>query len=213
MPFRVLTARLAILSLGLIVAGACIRTTPPAKASGRIVVLGDSLAVSPSEGAGFPRLLEDRLEALGLQWSVVNAGVRGDTTAGGLRRIDTLLATNRPDILILALGANDGLRGLDVNEISRNLTEMIARATNQRAKVLLCGMQLPPINMLPYGRNFRNAFEDVAESENVAFVPFLLEGVAMDANMNGADGIHPNADGAKKIADTIWPELWGLLTD
>jgi acyl-CoA thioesterase I len=186
--------------------------TRPPRQSGRIVVLGDSLAVSPSDRDNFPAVLESLMRARGLAWSVVNAGVRGDTTAGGIRRIDNLLASNRPDILILALGANDGLRGLDVGDMSRNLSEIILRAQAAQAQVLLCGMQLPPLNVLPYGRRYRAAFADIADEQGVAFVPFLLDGVALDANMNGADGIHPNADGARRIAETIWPYLEPLLS-
>ena len=183
----------------------------PPRQSGRIVVLGDSLSVSPTDRDNFPAVLENRMRARGLGWSVINAGVRGDTTAGGLRRIDTLLASNRPDILIIALGANDGLRGLDVDGMSRNLDEMIGRAQTSGAAVLLCGMQLPPINLLPYGRRFRNAFDRIASEHDVAFVPFLLDGVALDGRMNGTDGIHPNTEGAQKIADTLWPYLDRLV--
>lgn len=142
---------------------------------------------------------------------MVNAGVRGDTTAGGLRRIDGLLAANRPDILILALGANDGMRKLDVSQMSGNLSEMIARARAGGASVLLCGMELPPLNIFSYGKQFRNAFWEVAERHDVPFVPFLLEGVAMNASMNSADGIHPNADGARRIAETIWPYVEQMI--
>jgi acyl-CoA thioesterase I len=183
----------------------------PFRPSGRIVVLGDSLAVSPSASEGFPKVLEDRLRAQGLAWSVVNAGVRGDTTAGGLRRIDGLLASNRPDILVLALGANDGLRRTDVGQMKNNLREIIARARAAGSDVLLCGMELPPLNVFTYGKQFRNAFAELAEEHDVAFVPFLLEDVAMDRNMNGQDGIHPNANGARRIAENLWPQVEPLL--
>jgi acyl-CoA thioesterase-1 len=181
--------------------------------AGRILVVGDSLAVSPSDSDNFPAVLEARLRAAGLGWNVINAGVRGDTTSGGLRRINGLLASNRPDILILALGANDGLRGVDLKLMTQNLIGMISRAKAEKTQVLLCGMQLPPLNIFSYGRQFRDAFSDLADQHDVAFVPFLLEGVAMDPKMNGADGIHPNADGAKMIADTIWPYLDDLLRE
>jgi acyl-CoA thioesterase-1 len=185
----------------------------PLRESGRIVVLGDSLAVSPSPGEGFPAALQDRLRAEGLSWSVVNAGVRGDTTAGGLRRIDGLLAANRPDVLILALGANDGLRKMDVVQMSDNLGEMIRRAKAGGADVLLCGMELPPLNVFSYGKQFRNVFSDLADDHNVVFVPFLLEGVAMNRQMNGADSIHPNAAGARRIAETVWPYLIDVIRE
>jgi acyl-CoA thioesterase-1 len=175
--------------------------------SGRIVVLGDSLAVSPSEAQGFPGVLEQRLQSHGLSWSVINAGVRGDTTAGGLRRIDALLAANRPDILIIALGANDGMRKLGVEQMADNLGAIIRRAQDHGSEVLLCGMQLPPLNLFSYGKEFRDAFGEVANEHDVPLVPFLLEGVALNPGMNGTDGIHPNADGARRIAETIWPYL------
>jgi acyl-CoA thioesterase-1 len=143
----------------------------------------------------------------------VNAGVRGDTTAGGLRRIDGLLAANRPDVLILALGANDGMRKLDVVQMKDNLTEIVVRAKANGSHVLLCGMELPPLNVFSYGKQFRNAFTEVAAEHDLPLVPFLLVGVAMDGDMNEPDGIHPNADGARRIADTIWPYLEHLLQE
>jgi acyl-CoA thioesterase-1 len=185
----------------------------PPRQSGRILVLGDSLSVSPSDTDNFPAILEARLRQSGLGWRVTNAGVRGDTTSGGLRRIDGLLAANRPDILVLALGANDGLRGVEISSIARNLDDIISRAKAEKVRVLLCGMQLPPLNVFSYGRQFRGLFEDAADEHDVAFVPFLLDGVAMDRKMNGVDGIHPNADGARKIAETIWPYLDELIRD
>jgi acyl-CoA thioesterase-1 len=185
----------------------------PARPSGRILVLGDSLSVSPSDYNNFPAILEARLKRAGLGWRVTNAGIRGDTTAGGVRRINGLLAANRPDILILALGANDGLRGLDITQMARNLTDVIATAKTQNVRVLLCGMQLPPINMLPYGRQFREAFQDIADEQDVAFLPFILDGVALDGRMNQSDGMHPNEAGAERIADLIWPYLDELIRD
>ena len=181
------------------------------RATGRIVVLGDSLAVSPSEPLGFPAVLEERLRARGLSWSVVNAGVRGDTTAGGLLRINRLLSSNRPDILVLALGANDGLRKVDANQISHNLGQLVSRAEAAGAEVLLCGMELPPLNVFSYGKEFRRVFESAASEHDVAFVPFLLEGVAMNPALNESDSIHPNADGARRIAETIWPFLEEMI--
>jgi acyl-CoA thioesterase-1 len=183
------------------------------RSSGRILVLGDSLSVSPSDTDNFPGVLEARLRAAGLGWRVINAGIRGDTTSGGLRRIDGLLASNRPDVLILALGANDGLRGGDIERMSSNLTEIVGRAKAQKVRVLLCGMEFPQVSFFSYGREYRSAFEDVADNHDVSFVPNLLEGVALNSKMNGADGIHPNKDGAERIASTVWPALLKLLED
>jgi acyl-CoA thioesterase I len=176
----------------------------------RILVLGDSLSVSPTIADSFPSLLQKRLLASGYSATITNAGVPGDTTAGGLRRIDALLA-QKPQLLILALGANDGLRGVDVKTIARNLDEMIARAKEQQLRVLLCGMALPPVLGLQYVREFSAAFLDLSRARSVPLVPFLLEGVALDPEMNGPDLIHPNAAGARKIAGTVWRYLEPLL--
>jgi acyl-CoA thioesterase-1 len=176
----------------------------------RILVLGDSLAVSPTVADSFPSLLQKRLRDGGHPATINNAGVRGDTTSGGLRRIDALLA-QRPQLLILALGANDGLRGVDVKTMARNLDEMIARAKKQHLRVLLCGMALPPVLGLQYVREFSTAFSDLSRTHGVPLVPFLLEGVALNPEMNGPDLIHPNAAGARRIAGTIWPYLEQLL--
>src|SRR4029079_4105973 len=158
----------------------------------RIVVLGDSLSVSPTLTDSFPSLLEKRLLETGSPATVVNSGVRGDTTAGGLARIDALLS-QKPAVLILALGANDGLRGLDVGAMANNLGEMIERSQRKGVKVLLCGMELPPVRGIPYARAFRAVFPDLVRARDIALVPFLLEGVALNSSMNGADQIHPNA--------------------
>ena len=174
--------------------------------AGRITVLGDSLAVSPSPRDSFPSVLEKRLRGSGLAWTVANAGVRGETTCGGLRRLDVVLA-DRPDILIIALGANDGLRGLDVTTMSNNLEAMIVRAISRKIRVLLCGMDLPAVRGFGYARAYRQAFADLAATHDLPFVPYLLAGVAMDPAMNGDDAIHPNAAGANQIASTIWPVL------
>lgn len=174
------------------------------------MVLGDSLSVSPTPAESFPSLLQRRLLDHGSSATIVNAGVRGDTTAGGLARLDALL-TQKPDVLILALGANDGLRGLDTEAMSRNLEEMITRSQRQGVQVLLCGMELPAVRGMPYARSFRAVFPELARVHDIPLVPFLLEGVALNSSMNGADQIHPNAAGARKIADTVWEELEPLV--
>ena len=176
-----------------------------------IAVLGDSLAVSPSRDDGFPAVLAERLADSDLDYKVVNFGVRGDTTAGGLRRLDEVLR-QKPSVLVLALGANDGLRGVDVNVVARNLSEIITRAKAQGVRVLLCGMETPPLRGWNYTVAFHNIFPALAREHNVPLVPFLLAGVALDPEMNMQDMIHPNARGAKRIADTVWPFLRSLLT-
>jgi acyl-CoA thioesterase-1 len=188
-------------------------TSPTAavEPGGRSAVLGDSLAISPSRAEGFPAVLQARLNNLRLHWEVSNFGVRGDTTTGGLRRIDEVLGGN-PDIVIVALGANDGLRGMPLDAMTRNLTAIIKRAQGRGAKVLLCGMETPPINGWNYSVGFHHVFPDLARQYGVPLVPFLLELVALNPEMNGDDLIHPNAAGARQIAQTIWPYLEPMIT-
>lgn len=180
---------------------------PPAR---RIVVLGDSLAVSPSREQAFPALLQGRMSQHGLSWPMVNAGVSGDTTAGGLRRVDALL-TDDTAILVVALGANDGLRGVAAAEVERNLAAIIERAQARNVSVLLCGMETPPFNGWDYTVAFHQVFPRLAAKYSVPLVPFLLAGVALNPELNGADGIHPNAAGAQRIADTVWTQLEPML--
>lgn len=176
----------------------------------RIVVLGDSLAVSPSLEESFPAELRARIERLGLRWTVTNAGVNGDTTAGGMRRLEPLLAAD-VGVLVLELGANDGLRGIDPSAIETNLSAMIAAAQRRAIRVLLCGMETPPTHGLDYSVAFHYVFPTVAQRHSVPLVPFLLSAVVLTPELNGPDGIHPNAAGARRIADTIWPYLEPLL--
>jgi acyl-CoA thioesterase-1 len=172
--------------------------------------LGDSLAVSPSQAESFPARLQRRLQKSGDQWTVTNAGIKGDKTAGGLGRFNAALP---PDtrILILQLGANDGLRGVEISTIERNLSTMIERAQARDIKVLLCGMIVPPRYGWNYMVAFHGLFPRLAVKYNVPLVPFLLDGVALKADMNMRDGIHPNAAGAERIADTVWPYLEPLV--
>jgi acyl-CoA thioesterase-1 len=183
---------------------------PDARPLQRVAVLGDSLAISPSRDEGFPAVLEQRLTDARSPWTVINAGVRGDTTTGGLRRLDEVLGQN-PAVLIVALGANDGLRGVDISVISRNLDEIITRAKTRNSKVLLCGMETPPLRGWAYTLGFHNIFPTLAREHHVPLVPFLLAGVALDPDMNLEDMIHPNAAGARRIAATVWPHLEPLL--
>jgi acyl-CoA thioesterase-1 len=178
--------------------------------SGQVVVLGDSLAVSPSRADSFPVRLQDHLKAAGSSLTVVNAGIRGDKTAGGLRRLTPLLTANTL-ILIVELGANDGLRGVEVAQIERNLSRIIESAQRKRIPVLLCGMMVPPRFGWDYALAFPKMFERVAAKYNVPLVPFILEGVALNASLNGPDGIHPNAAGAKRIANTVWRHLETMI--
>lgn len=200
-------------SLAAVVSVACAGNSPssPTAASSAApvrsaVVLGDSLAVSPSRAEGFPAELERRLNAQQPGWTVSNAGISGDTTAGGLRRFDQAVPDGT-SILILELGANDGLRGADITSMERNLSTMIERAQSRGVRVLLCGMETPPLHGWNYTVDFHQVFPRLARKYNLSLVPFLLEGVALNPDLNGDDEIHPNAAGAQRIAETVWPYL------
>lgn len=179
-----------------------------------VLVLGDSLAagygVDPSEA--FPALLQKRMDAAGLPFAVINAGVSGDTTAGGLRRLDWLL--RRPaEVVLLELGGNDGLRGLALEQTRTNLVTLIrkTREKNATTQVVLAGMQIPT-NMGPhYANGFRALFPEIAKSEGAVLIPFLLEGVGGVAELNQADQIHPTARGHELVASNVWVVLEPVL--
>jgi acyl-CoA thioesterase I len=177
-----------------------------------VVALGDSLTAGLGVAAdeAFPARLEARLKTEGYAYRVVNAGVSGDTTAGGLRRVDWVLRA-RPDVVIVALGANDGLRGQDPRAMRANLDEIVARLLAAGARVLLVGMRLPPNYGGDYTKEFEAVFPAVARRAKVALAPFLLDGVAGVPRLNQADGIHPTAAGQQAIADHLWPYLRPLL--
>ena len=176
----------------------------------RIVVLGDSLAVSPSPDESFPARLQARISAAALRWAVTNAGVSGDTTEDGGRRAEALLAGDI-GVLVLELGANDGLRGVPAATIDANLSAIVTLAQRRNIRVLLCGMETPPTHGLDYSIAFHFVFPSVAQRFSVPLVPFLLNGVALDPELNGADGVHPNAAGAERIAETVWTYLRPML--
>lgn len=186
----------------------------PIAARARIVVLGDSLTAGyglPSQDQAFPALLQRRLDAAGLPFEVVNMGVSGDTTAGGLRRLEWALDGD-VRVLVVALGGNDGLRGLGPEQMRENLAAIIAGATRNGARVLLCGMEAPPNLGAEYTRQFRAVYADLARDPRVVFLPFLLDGVAGLPQMNQPDGIHPNAAGAQRVADLVWARLRPMLS-
>jgi acyl-CoA thioesterase-1 len=183
-----------------------------ARGEGVVVVLGDSLTAGLGVAAdeAFPARLQARMRAEGYVYRVTNAGVSGDTTAGGLRRVDWVLRAN-PEIVIVALGANDGLRGQSPQAIRANLEEIVARLQAAGARVLLVGMRLPPNYGADYTKEFEAIFPAVARRAKVALMPFLLDGVAADPRLNQADGIHPTAAGQQIMADRVWPYLRPLL--
>lgn len=178
----------------------------------RIVFLGDSLTAGLGLRAeqSVPALIQARLDAEGHSYAVVNAGVSGDTSAGGLRRLDWSLDGD-VYLLVVELGANDGLRGLSVAAMQRNLAEIISIARRRRIRVLLTGMEAPPNYGAAYTTEFRQAFRDLAMQPGVWFVPFFLDGVAGDPALNQADGIHPNPEGARIVARAMWRAIEPLL--
>ena len=183
-----------------------------ARGEGVVVALGDSLTAGLGVAAdeAFPARLQARLRAEGYDYRVVNAGVSGDTTAGGLRRVDWALRAH-PDVVIVALGANDGLRGQSPPAIRANLEEIVARLQAAGVRVLLVGMRLPPNYGAEYTKEFEAVFPAVARRAKITLMPFLLDGVAADPRLNQADGIHPTAAGQQMIADRLWPYLRPLL--
>ena len=183
--------------------------TPPKP---RIVFLGDSLTagLGLSPAVSYPALLQSKLEERGFRYEVVNAGVSGDTSAGGLRRLDWSLEGD-VKVLVVALGANDGLRGLSPQDLAANLSTILNRARDKGITVILAGMEAPPNYGADYTRQFRAVYLDLAKKYDVRFVPFLLHGVAGISGLNQPDGIHPNARGAQLIAALVWPALEPLL--
>ena len=185
----------------------------PAAAADRVIaVLGDSLTaglgVAPDDA--YPALLEARLKREDYDYRVVNAGVSGDTSSGGLRRLDWVLKL-KPEVVIVALGANDGLRGQSVIQLHDNLVAIVRKAQQAGARVLLAGMRMPPNYGAAYTREFAAVFPEVARRMNVPLVPFLLEGVAAEVRLNQGDGLHPNAEGQRLVAEHVWPHLRPLL--
>jgi acyl-CoA thioesterase-1 len=184
--------------------------------SGRktVVVLGDSLAagfgVEPSEA--FPALLQEKIKAAGLNYTVANAGVSGDTSSDGLNRINWLLK-RRIDVLILELGGNDGLRGIPAATTKTNLQSIIDRVKEKYpdAKIIVAGMQMPPNMGEAYTTAFRNLFPELAEKNQATLIPFLLEGVGGKPELNQPDHIHPTAEGHKIVAENVWKVLMPTL--
>jgi acyl-CoA thioesterase I len=187
-------------------------TSPPQTSALRIVVLGDSLTAGlglPIAQA-YPSLLQQRLKDEGFDYEVVNAGVSGDTSAGGLSRLDWALQGD-VRVLIVALGGNDALRGLPAEQLQRNLGEIIERAQARRIRVVLAGMESPPNWGRDYNVSFHKVYPTLAAQYHVGLVPFLLAGVAGTDALNQADGIHPTAAGARIVADNVWAVLEPVL--
>ena len=198
----------AVLAMAAGLAGGAPPTAPPT-----ILVLGDSLsaAYGLAREDGWVALLEGRLRERGLDFAVVNAGISGDTSAGGLARLPELLARHAPKILLVELGANDGLRGLRLGVLRENLTRIVQLGQEAGSRVLLIGIRLPPNYGAAYDGAFQAVFREVAAAQRVPLVPFLLAGVAEDRTLMQADGVHPAAPAQPRILDTVWPALEPLL--
>lgn len=179
----------------------------------KIIAFGDSLTAGFGllEKESMPYLLQEKLAADGFDYEVVNAGVSGDTTLGGLERIDWVLEMENVQILILELGGNDLLRRMPVKDMKRNLAQIIERAQARNVRVLLCGMFAPPNVGGEYQRDFQMSFPDLAEQYKTNFLPFLLDGVALNKDLNQADGIHPNAEGSKIMTANVYKALQPML--
>jgi acyl-CoA thioesterase-1 len=177
-----------------------------------IVLLGDSLTaglgLAPEDA--YPALLQKRLSAAGYPHRIVNAGVSGDTSAGGLRRLEWSI-DDRTEVLVIALGGNDGLRGLPLEQLRANLAAIIDRAQQRNVRVILAGMEAPPNFGAEYTTGFRRVYADLAREYDVPLIPFLLDGVGGVPALNQPDGIHPNAEGAAVLAETVWQALAPLL--
>lgn len=187
----------------------------PATSSGKpkIIAFGDSLTAGfgLTEKESYPYLLQAKLRAGGYDYEVINAGVSGDTSLGGLERIDWVLEQENVEILILELGANDLLRGLSPEKMKKNLAQIIEKTQAKNVKILLCGMLAPPSVGAKYQKDFSDAFPDLAHEYKTAYMPFILEGIALDKKLNQADGIHPNAEGAKIMTENVYQKLKPML--
>ena len=189
-------------------------TAPGGGTSQVVVFLGDSLTAGfglPAPEA-YPSLLQQRAAAAGYPHRFVNAGVTGDTTADGLRRFDSAVISDTR-VLVLALGANDGLQGVPVATVKRNLADIIDRAQRRGIRVMLAGMEAPPTRGLQYSADFHFIYPDLASQFSVPLMPFMLAGIFGDPALNLADGFHPNAAGMRVLAASMWPYLEPLLQE
>lgn len=190
-------------------------TAAPAAKKSAIVFFGNSLTAGyglASTAEAFPALIQAKIDSAGLSYTVVNAGVSGETTSGGLSRIDWIL--QQPlDVFVLELGANDGLRGIPVTETKKNLQAIIDKVKQKypAAKIVLAGMQVPPNMGQTYATAFRDIYPALAKENNIALIPFLLEGVGGEVALNQKDGIHPTAEGAQIVAQNVWSVLQPML--
>jgi acyl-CoA thioesterase-1 len=188
---------------------------PAARGAGQtIVVVGDSLSSGYGIAAeqSWVALLEDRLQAEGYGYQVVNASIAGDTSAGGLARLPRLLSLHMPELVVLELGGNDGLRGQPVRTLRDNLEKMIALARDSGARVLLAGIQIPPNYGSAYTQSLASVYPELAQQHEIELVEFLLADVALNRDLMQGDGIHPNAAGQRIVFENVWRVLKPMLT-
>lgn len=178
-----------------------------------LLVYGDSLsaAYGMAEEQGWVNLLRRRIRQQELPWQVVNGSVSGETSSGGLARLPAMLESYEPDLVILELGGNDGLRGLPLTNLEANLLAMVKMIKASGADVLLAGIQIPPNYGPRYTEPFYQLFSDIAEQENLPLVPFLIDGIPQQPELMQSDGIHPRAEAQALIVDNVWPSLAPLL--
>lgn len=179
-----------------------------------LLVFGDSLSAGyrmPVQD-GWVSLLDDKLKDLGIDYTVVNASVSGETTDGGLSRLPATLATHKPAIVILELGGNDGLRGLPVASIKQNLITMVRKSQAAGAQVILVGIQIPPNYGPRYTEPFSQQFEEIASAMELPLIPFLIDGIAQRPELMQDDGIHPKAEAQGMVLDNVWPVLEAVLS-
>ncbi|NQE51091.1 arylesterase [Herbaspirillum rubrisubalbicans] len=197
-----------LLGLALVLAATSAYSAPK-----NLLVLGDSLSAEYGlqRGSGWTTLLQQRLQQDKSGFQVVNASISGDTTIGGRNRLPALMTQHKPAVLVIELGANDALRGLPLKTSQDNLQAMIDLAREQKAKVLLVGMQIPPNYGPDYTRRFAAMYQDLAKANKLALVPFFFEGIAADLSQFQADRIHPNEQAQPRLLDNVWPYLKPLL--
>lgn len=179
-----------------------------------ILVFGDSIAAGYGivKEQAFPAVLQEKIDSLGLNYTVLNGGLSGETTAGGLRRINWVLQ-REVDIMILELGGNDGLRGIDLNSTKENLQQIInrAQAKNPEMKIIIAGMQVPPNLGIEYTRSFQDLYTELAKENDLPIIPLLLDDVGGYEQFMQADQIHPNVAGHRVVAQTVWETLYPII--